>query len=112
MAREIWMTLDDWRELAHTAGWQVVRDRQEHMAFQVMSVRERIATKKGKIDYREYYAMEKALAGAIKINLEAPDLSVKLKKFLQRQILVIEQQNANLRETMAIWKWRKGELDA
>jgi hypothetical protein len=112
MSREMGMTLDDWRELAHTAGWQVVRDRQNELAFQIASVRERIDSGKGKVDFGEYCDMQRALNEALKVNLEAPDLSVELKEFFRRQIPVLEQENANMREKIAIWKWRKGEFDA
>jgi hypothetical protein len=112
MAREMRMSLDDWRELARSAGWQVVRDRQEHFAFQIASVRERIDSGKGKVDFDEYCDMQRALNEALKVNLEAPDLSAELKEFFRARIPVLEQMNANIRDKIAIWRWRRGEFDA
>jgi hypothetical protein len=110
MSREIGMTLDDWRELARREGWKAVWDRQREFAYQWSRVWERARLKQGVVHPGEFYAMQHALTEAARVKLEEPGISAERRQEVQKQILVMEQMNSQLREIIALWQWRRGEL--
>jgi hypothetical protein len=108
------MTLEDWRALVRKDGWPVAHALQDEFAFQIMRVRQAIRDKtypRGFEALVGYYRLEVAFTEADKLNLEHPEADADRLREVQARILMNEQMNASIREKIAIWKWKRGELN-
>jgi hypothetical protein len=110
-------SVEDWRRYVRKKGWPYAQALQQEFGFQLLGLRARIsagaeAGERGTFEgLVEYYRMEVALVvlNKSRLELDAPEVD---RAELQTLILAQEQMNANIREMIAIWKWRRGLLDA
>jgi hypothetical protein len=105
--------LGDWQGLVRKDGWPAVRHLQHALYDQ--------AYRRGQAEWRRerprldhLLDLNMAMTENFRISIQDPETLAdpeELQK-VQRQMILMEKRNDNLRALIAIWRWRKGQLDA